>query len=121
MLNAEWVNSSGKYKYRYKRVHPLTHETVYDTTAIRENGDIDAIRLEGFVWFAQPRALNVKSYFYTSERGIPGAIVNNIWKRAQRQWDRNFFVQGTFTHPLRPNTIFRQRQIRQRLYALPQS
>jgi len=103
MLNAEWVNSSGKYKYRYKRVHPLTHETVYDTTAVRENGDIDAIRLEGGLFgLLNQGHWNVKSYFYTSERGIPGAIVNNIWKRAQRQWDRNFFVQGTFHTSITP-------------------
>ncbi len=103
MLNAEWVNSSGKYKYRYKRVHPLTRETVYDTTAVRENGDIDAIRLEGGLYgLLNQGHWNVKSYFYTSERGIPGAIVNNIWKRAQRQWDRNFFVQGAFFTTVTP-------------------
>ena len=39
---------------------------------------------------------NLKFYYYDSERGIPGAIVNNVWKNSQRQWDRNFFVQSTF-------------------------
>ena len=32
---------------------------------------------------------------YTSERGIPGAIVNNVWKRSERLWDRNSFLQGS--------------------------
>ena len=103
MLNAEWVNSSGKYNYRYKRVHPITHETVYDTTAVRENGDINAVRVEGgFYGLTEKGHWNTKAYFYTSERGIPGAIVNNIWKRAQRQWDRNFFAQGTFFTSVTP-------------------
>ena len=39
---------------------------------------------------------NLKAYFYDSDKGIPGAIVNNVWKNSQRQWDRNFFAQGTF-------------------------
>lgn len=41
-----------------------------------------------------------KLYYYDSERGIPGAIVNNVWKNSQRQWDRNFFAQGTFQKQL---------------------
>ncbi len=103
MLNVEWVNSSGKYNYRYKRVHPITRATVYDTTAVRENGDINALRAEGgFYGLLNQGHWNVKSYFYTSERGIPGAIVNNIWKRAQRQWDRSFFTQGTFLTSVTP-------------------
>ncbi|MDD4158611.1 MAG: TonB-dependent receptor plug domain-containing protein [Proteiniphilum sp.] len=96
-FNAEWVHADGKYAYRYKRVHPITKETVYDTTAIRQNGDVDAWRLEAALHgFVPGGNWNLKSYFYTSERGIPGAIVNNVWKRAQRQWDRNFFTQGSF-------------------------
>ncbi|KAA6303207.1 MAG: hypothetical protein EZS26_000600 [Candidatus Ordinivivax streblomastigis] len=38
---------------------------------------------------------NAKAYFYDSGKGIPGAIVSNVWKRPQRQWDRNFFLQGS--------------------------
>lgn len=96
-FNAEWVHAGGEYEYRYKRVHPITKETVYDTTAIRQNGDVDAWRLEtGLHGFIPGGNWILKSYFYTSERGIPGAIVNNVWKRSQRQWDRNFFTQGTF-------------------------
>lgn len=46
-VNGEFINSSGKYKYRYKRVFPNTHEVMYDTTAVRENGDIYSSRFEG--------------------------------------------------------------------------
>ena len=45
-FNSEWINSSGKYKFRYRRVTP-SGETAYDTTATRKNGDIDAVRFEG--------------------------------------------------------------------------
>ncbi|MEN0057063.1 MAG: TonB-dependent receptor, partial [Mucilaginibacter sp.] len=67
------------------------------TTAIRENGDIRALRLEsGLYGKAAHGFWNVKTYFYDSEKGIPGAIVNNVFKQSQRQWDRNFFVQGSY-------------------------
>ena len=45
-FNCEWINSSGKYKFRYQRVTPYG-EIAYDTTAVRNNGDIDAVRMEG--------------------------------------------------------------------------
>ncbi|NLO69794.1 MAG: TonB-dependent receptor [Porphyromonadaceae bacterium] len=102
-FNSEYIYSSGKYKYRYKRVHPSTHKTVYDTTAVRANGDIHALRLEsGLYGTMEDGKWNVKTYFYNSERGIPGAIVNNVWKRSQRQWDRNFFTQASWQKTIFP-------------------
>ncbi len=96
-LGAEWTNSSGKYKFRYRRVNPAG-ELAYDTTAVRQNGDINATRLELNVngtfgignWHA-------KVYNYNSERGVPGAIVNNVWRRGERIWDTNSFAQASAT------------------------
>ena len=34
-----------------------------------------------------------KAYCYDSGRGIPGAIVNNVWRRGERQYDTNVFLQ----------------------------
>lgn len=99
--NAEYIGSSGKYKYRYKRVLPSTKEVLYDTTAIRENGDIHSVRAEAGIYGMIPSGYwQMKAYAYSSERGIPGAIVNNRWMNSQRQWDRNFFVQGTYQQSL---------------------
>lgn len=96
-FSGEYLNSSGRYPFRYKRVLSGTRKTAWDTTATRENGDIDAQRLEAGLFGNIKRGFwNAKAYFYNSERGIPGAIVNNVWLRSQRQWDRNFFVQGSF-------------------------
>lgn len=92
-LGAEWINSSGKYKFRYRRVNP-DGTTAYDTTAVRQNGDVNATRLELNLngTFAKG-AWHVKGYNYNSERGIPGAIVNNVWRRGERLWDNNSFLQ----------------------------
>ena len=92
-LSAGWMSASGKYKFRYRRMTP-DGSVAYDTTATRRNGDIRAERLElnvngllnwGF-WSS-------KAYVYNSGRGIPGAIVNNVWRRGERQYDTNFFLQ----------------------------
>lgn len=97
-FNAEWMNSSGKYKFRYRRVTPAG-ELAYDTTATRQNGDIDAVRFEGGIHGYLPKGRwKVYLYHYNSERGVPGAIVNNVWRRGERLWDRNSFVQGMFEY-----------------------
>ena len=94
-LDAEYVYSDGKYPFRYKRVFP-SGETAYDTTAIRQNGDINAVRTElGLHHYYRTTGFwRLHAYNYYSERGIPGAIVNNVWRNGERLWDRNTFVQG---------------------------
>lgn len=96
-FSAEWVNSSGKYKFRYRRVNPAG-ELAYDTTAVRENGDINATRLElNLHGNLDTGSWTFKVYNYNSERGVPGAIVNNVWRRGERIWDTNSFAQGRYT------------------------
>ena len=95
-VNAEYIKAHGRYKFRYRKVFS-DGTLAWDTTAIRQNGDLYSLRLEGgFYGKMKGGKWNAKAYFYDSERGIPGAIVNNVWKTSQRQWDRNFFAQGSF-------------------------
>ena len=95
-LSAEVLTASGKYKFRYKR-KKQDGTVAYDTTAIRQNGDIWAVRAEGNLHgMISDGFWKFKVYTYHSERGIPGAIVNNVWRRGERQWDHNTFVQGRF-------------------------
>ena len=96
-LDAEYVYSDGKFPFRYKRVLP-SGETAYDTTAIRENGDVNAVRTElGLHHYYRTTGFwRVHAYNYYSERGVPGAIVNNVWRNGERLWDRNTFVQATW-------------------------
>ena len=94
-LDAEYVYSDGKYPFRYRRVLP-TGETAYDTTAIRQNGDVNAVRAEMGLhhYYRTTGFWRVHAYNYYSERGVPGAIVNNVWRNGERLWDRNSFVQA---------------------------
>ena len=95
-LSAGFLNSDGKYCFRYRRVTP-SGATAYDTTATRHNGDIHAERAEVNIHGIIDRGYwDAKGYIYNSERGIPGAIVNNVWRRGERQNDLNTFLQGRF-------------------------
>lgn len=90
-FSSEWIKANGSYKFRY------TNGT-YDTTANRENADLNAWRFEGGVYgmLKDSSRWNVKLYYYTAERGLPGAIVANKFEHGQRQWDKNFFAQSSF-------------------------
>lgn len=94
--NAEYTNANGRYKFRYKRMQ-LDGQVAYDTTAVRQNGDVTAFRAEAGVYGFIPQGKwNINGYFYTSERGIPGAIVNNVFRHGERQADKAAFGQGSF-------------------------
>ena len=94
--NAEYTYATGRYKFRYRKIFP-DGSVAWDTTATRRNGDIRAFRAEaGLFGRLDGGRWHAKLYYYDSERGIPGAIVNNVWKNSQRQWDRNFFAQGNW-------------------------
>ncbi|MBO4564878.1 MAG: TonB-dependent receptor [Bacteroidaceae bacterium] len=93
-LSVEAMTASGKYKFRYMRKNQ-DGSVAYDTTAIRQNGDIWAVRAEGNLHgMLDDGFWKFKVYTYHSERGIPGAIVNNVWRRGERQSDHNYFTQG---------------------------
>lgn len=95
-MNAEFLTASGKYKFRYRRKNQ-DGSVAYDTTATRQNGDIHAERLElNLHGLIDQGGWQLKGYVYNSERGIPGAIVNNVWRRGERQGDLNTFLQAHF-------------------------
>lgn len=94
--NFEYTFATGKYPFRYRRLNQ-DGTVAWDTTAVRQNGDVQAWRAEAGVFgLTEHGKWHAKGYYYNSERGIPGAIVNNVWTNSQRQWDRNAFAQGSW-------------------------
>jgi len=100
LLNTEYTYATGEYHFRYrKRFSDGT--MAWDTTAVRHNGDLHAFRAEAALYGVMEQGKwKARAYYYDSERGIPGAIVNNVWYTSQRQWDRNFFLQGSYQQRL---------------------
>ena len=93
-FSSEFLYTSGKYKFSY------TKKNGYDTTEVRKNGDVRMFRAEvAFFGKIKSGEWRTKAYYYNSERGYPGASVREEpgkFKHQDRQWDDNFFVQGTF-------------------------
>lgn len=96
-LSGEYLRSSGRYRFTYRM------QEGYDTTAVRRNGDIQAVRVEGGLYGRIEQGYwRAKAYFYNSNRGYPGAVVRNRFSHEDRQWDTNFFAQGAFKKDFRP-------------------
>jgi len=94
--SVEYIHANGRYKFRHKRVN-ADGTIAYDTTAIRKNADINAIRSEiSFCGTITDGEWKAHLYNYYSERGLPGYIARNLYEHHQRQWDDNFFVQSSF-------------------------
>lgn len=95
--SGEMIKSNGRYKFRYKRRN-LDNTLAYDTTAIRKNSDIESYRFETALFGRlEDGGWDAKAYFYTSNRGAPGAIVANKFEDGFRQKDYNIFAQGNYT------------------------
>ena len=87
---AELLSSNGRYKFPY-----------FDTTLVRENGDIRALRLDGQL-FGTVRGgeWRLRLYSYGSERGFPGPVIRRAMGfpfSAERQADQDAFAQGSWT------------------------
>lgn len=96
-VSTEWINANGRYKFRYTN-------GVYDTTAIRQNGNVNAFRTEAGLngQLADSSSWSVKYYIYQSSRGLPGAIVANHFNYGQHLKDRDQFVQASFRKNIGP-------------------
>ena len=91
-VSSEYIKSNGQYKFRYKR-NNLDGTVAYDTTATRHNSDIEALRFEtGLYGKLNNGSWDAKVYYYDSDRGAPGAIVENKFSDGFRQYDKNFFA-----------------------------
>ena len=89
--SVEYLYTTGRYKFTYQTLGG------YDTTAVRQNGDVNALRAEiGLYGKVTDGHWRTKAYFYNSERGYPGSIVRSKFTHEDRQWDSNFFLQSSF-------------------------
>lgn len=74
-FSGEWLSSSGKYKFRYRRKAVMTDEIMYDTTAVRQNGDVRATRMEGALFGTiSGGEWMLKAYNYTSGAACRGPL-----------------------------------------------
>lgn len=103
VLSAEILSANGKYPY-------LLHYSAQDdglvSHEIRKNSDVHNVRLEASLFGRLNTNSSgfIKTYFYQSERGLPGATVfyNADNFSSQRLKDYNFFTQAHFENIVSP-------------------
>ena len=106
-FSGEWLSAHGKYPY------VLNYGIIgKDSSSVetRKNTDVKNLRLEGtlFADFSDNSKAYLKTYFYNSERGLPGATIyyNTDNFSSQRIWDNNFFAQTHFETRFSPALDF---------------
>ncbi|MDD4968126.1 MAG: TonB-dependent receptor [Paludibacter sp.] len=96
-LSGEWLSADGKYPYV---LHYGNSAKDLTTNEIRQNTDVHNLRLEGALYatFSDHENGYLKSYYYQSERGLPGPTIlyNPENSSKQRISDNTFFTQAHY-------------------------
>lgn len=86
----DYMRADGNYPFTLVNGNEVTEEKRY-------NSDIYSWRGEANLYQALHKGeLSVKAYWFYSERGLPGSVVLYNTTAAERLWDEDFFVQGSF-------------------------
>ena len=88
MVEGDYMRADGIYPF-------ILDNGRTETTEHRRNSDIYSWHVEGNLYhtFKDESRLTGKSYFYKSERGLPGSVILYNPTARERLWDENFFTQ----------------------------
>ncbi len=102
MVEGDYMRADGIYPFELQNGRQTTTEH-------RRNSDICTWHAEGNLYhtFADSSRLAAKSYYYRSERGLPGAVILYNPTANERLWDENFFTQITYDKCFSPAWQFR--------------
>jgi len=100
-FGGEWISANGEYPYTLYYGFAGKDSSSLET---RKNTDIRNLRLEAalYIKLTERSKGYIKSYFYQSQRGLPGATIyyNTHSFSAQRLYDNTFFTQAHYQHEL---------------------
>ena len=101
-LQGEWLRTDGNYPY-------TQNNGTYSKEMLRENSDVQRLRLEGALFSDIGRyyTLDTRAYWFQSEQGLPANILYNENAARERLWNRNGFVQSTLTARFWDSAILR--------------
>ena len=93
VFNSSLQKANGKYYYSID-------DDGADTLSVRNNSDITSLQLDASVYgnFKNNNSLFIRTNYYQSERGLPGAVISYNPTSNQRLWDRNIYLQTTYKH-----------------------
>lgn len=106
-LNGEWVSANGEYPYTLNYSY---QNNGISSREIRKNSDVNQFRLEGNVYatFSDKSSAFLKNYYFTSDRGLPGATIfyNEGAFTSQRLKDNSFFSQFHYQNDMTRHFAF---------------
>ncbi len=90
-LSAKMTRADGIYPYTLVNGHTTSR-------CRRYNSDITAWQAEANAYhaFADSSQLDMKVYWYRSQRGLPGVVILYADPSEERMWDEDFFVQAAY-------------------------
>ena len=90
--NASFMRADGNYPFKLVN-------GIEKTTEKRYNSDIYSWQAEAnlFHTWRDNSQLDIKAYWYYSQRGLPGAVILYNKKSDERLWDEDFFTQAVYT------------------------
>lgn len=98
VIDVSGLTSDGRYPYK------LSYGGDTDSTSSekRKNTDVSQIRVEASVYGkpSSSQQWRIKSYFYQSSRGLPGATTYYYDYSSQHLWDKNFFTQAHYKNEI---------------------
>lgn len=94
----DWLRADGRYPFVIKNEQK-------DEPGKRINSDIHTLRTELnlFSDWGKGGELNLKGYYFDSERGLPGSVILYNDYAKERLWDKNYFVQGYYKKQFDPH------------------
>jgi len=97
MVEGDYMRADGIYPF-------ILDNGRTETTEHRRNSDIYSWHVEGNLYhtFKDESRLTGKSYFYKSERGLPGSVILYNPTARERLWDENFFTQIAYEKHFSP-------------------
>ncbi len=90
-VTADWMRADGNYPFRLQN-----GDQVY--AGKRTNTDIQSLRTELNLYadWLRHGTLNLKAYYFDSERGLPGSVILYNDYSAERLFDKTFFTQAFY-------------------------
>jgi vitamin B12 transporter len=99
-VSAEATKAEGDYPFYINNGN-------YSEKSTRSNSDIKSLNAEANITtlFKDSATWKTKAAVYTSERGLPGAIVFFNDRSAQRLWNTDAFVQTAYNNAINSKTV----------------
>ena len=100
--NLNWQRADGQYPFTKENDHLLGDRK-------RKNSDVNILRTEVNLYnkLSAKDNIDIKLYYFDSERGLPGAAIRYVAESKDRLWDKNAFVQLTYNRKLSPQWNWR--------------